>query len=110
MKKTFIFLIFVLLLGFVSIQAQSESEPNNTFASATLISNTNEVTDVTANFSENADIDIYKINMSVDKIYHLYSFSDDTDLPDDILVELFYESDTTLNILTGDIRSIFNIL
>ena len=103
MKKTFMLLFFVLLLSFVSIQAQSESEPNNTFASATLISNTAEVTNVQANFTDNADVDIFKINMTTDKIYHLYSFSEDTDLPGEIMVELFYESDTTLNILKGDI-------
>ena len=96
MKKFIVPFLMVLLLGFISIQAQTEAEPNNTFATATLILDN---TDTQCSFSSNEDVDIFKIVMSTDSIYHIYS--DDADLPDDIHIEMFYESDTTFNILHG---------
>ncbi len=98
MKKFFIPLFFVLILGFISIQAQTETEPNNTFANATEVFDN---TDTEAQFSDNTDIDIFKLTMSTDNIYHLYSV--DANVSEDIAVQMFYEGDTTFNILTGDI-------
>jgi len=100
MKKVFIPLIFIVLLSFISIQAQTEAEPNNTFANATEIFDN---TDTEAQFSDNSDIDIFKLSMSTDNLYHLYSVSDDGSMSQDIAIEIFYEGDTTFNILSGDI-------
>ncbi|MEN8193693.1 MAG: pre-peptidase C-terminal domain-containing protein [Bacteroidota bacterium] len=96
MKKFFVPLFFVLLLGFISIQAQTETEPNNTFSSASVLLDN---ADTQCSFSDNTDIDIFKVEMSIDSIYHIYS--DDADVPNDVHVEMFFEGDTTLNILNG---------
>ncbi len=96
MKKIIIPLFFVFMLSIANVLAQTESEPNNTFSSATpLLDNT----EIQCSFSDNTDIDVFKIVMTTDSIYHIYS--DDASLPEDIHIEMFYESDTTFNILHG---------
>ncbi len=96
MKKKLIFLFFGFLLGFINVQAQTEIEPNNSFGSATLLID-NE--DMQCSFSDNTDVDVFKINMSADSIYHIYSA--DNSLPSSMNIEMFFEGDTTLNILNG---------
>ncbi len=89
-------LILVIFSSASLTIAQQEAEPNNFFSQATPIAD-NTVT--SAMFSSSADVDIFKMDLSTDNIYHMYS--DSSDLPNDIHIEMFFEADTTLNILNG---------
>ena len=93
---SFVVLFVLFCLGAGSILAQ-EVEPNDTFKNATpLLDNT----EPWAEISSSEDVDIYKIVMSTDSIYHIYS--DSSDLPENLAIEMFFEADTTTNILHGD--------
>ena len=100
MYRLKIFLMVVVglsFLGFGITYAQTEIEPNDHFATATpLLDNTTP----TANFSSSDDVDIWKMEMTTDSIYHIYSH--DANTPDDMHIEMFFEGDTTKNILDGD--------
>ena len=90
--------IFTLLMLSLSAALAQEAEPNDSFASAMQLQDSSEIW---CSFSSNEDVDIYKIYLSTDFIYHFYS--DSSDLPEDIHLEMFYEGDTTSNILTGNV-------
>ena len=91
MRKFVVPLLLTLLLGFINIQAQAETEPNNTFATATLLGDN---TEIQCSFTDNTDIDIFKLENA------------DTFLGADILDSLpDYEKDKIItrfnNILEG---------
>ncbi len=105
----FLIITGLSLLGAVQLFAQSESEPNDRFATATPLADN---TTPTANFSSVSDIDIWKLEMSTDSIYHIYSTSPieyvnplqsafNADIPGNVHVELYWGGDTTTNILNG---------
>ena len=102
----FLIITGLSLLGAVQLFAQTETEPNDRFATATPLADN---TEPLANFSAGDDVDIWKMEMSTDSIYHIYSASPtedafNADVPS-IHVELFYEGDTTRpagNILNGN--------
>ena len=106
MQRVFIAFIVVVVcsyLGLGVIYAQTETEPNDHFTHATpLLDNTEPL----GNFSDENDVDIWKMEMSTDSIYHIYSaspFEDsfNADIPVNVHVELYFEGDTTFNILDG---------
>ena len=99
MNKMLVVSLTLILAIFLSASltvAQQEVEPNNFFSQATPILDN---TETSAMFTSPEDVDIFKIDMSTDNIYHIYS--DSSDLPNDIHIEMFFEADTTLNILNG---------
>jgi hypothetical protein len=97
------------LFGASLLFAQGESEPNDNFKTATpLLDNTEPL----ANFSSVNDVDIWKMEMSTDSIYHIYSASPydysspldsyfNADIPGNVHVELYWGGDTLTNILDG---------
>ena len=58
MKKYLIYLFFGFLLGFINVQAQTETEPNNSFGSASVLLDN---MDTQCSFSDNEDVDVFKI-------------------------------------------------
>jgi hypothetical protein len=98
----FIIITGLSLLGVGHLFAQ-EIEPNDKFATATpLLDNT----EPSANFSSVSDVDIWKMEMREDSIYHIYSASPtadafNSDIPGNVHVELYWGGDTTTNILNG---------
>lgn len=93
---TTLVVLFIISLCAGTVFAQ-DNEPNDTFLTATpLLDNT----EPWALISSPEDVDIYKMEMSTDNIYHIYS--DSSDLPNDLTVEMFFADDTTTNILHGD--------
>jgi hypothetical protein len=98
MRRTFtnfvvLFIVFGLSAGFVFAQ---DGEPNDTFLTATALMDN---TSPWAEMSSSEDVDIYKLEMSTENIYHIYS--DSSDLPASLTVEMFFAGDTTENILNG---------
>jgi hypothetical protein len=76
--------------------AKTELEPNDFFATATpIVDNTEPL----GNFSSEQDVDIWRLEMTTDSIYHIYSV--DADMPENVHVELYFSGDTTTNILNG---------
>jgi len=111
MKIFFLVIAGLYLLGAVQLFAQTEIEPNDTFKNATPILDN---TEPLANFSSGDDVDIWKLEMSTDSIYHIYSASPyaytnplesffNADINGTVHVELYWEGDTseTGNILNG---------
>ena len=100
MYRLKIFLMAVVGLSFLSFgitYAQTEIEPNDSFATATLLLDN---TTPTAIFSSSDDVDIWRMEMSTDSIYHIYSH--DANTPKAVQIEMFFGDDTTTNILDGD--------
>ncbi len=106
MQRLIIFFIVTVGLCFLGAGlsfAQTETEPNDHFATATPLADN---TEPLANFSSVDDVDIWKMEMSVDSIYHIYSASPtadafDADIPGNVHVELYWGEDTLTNILNG---------
>jgi len=94
--------VLVILMAASVLTAQTvltrgdEAEPNNYFATASMMP---ENTLMFAQFSSHTDVDIYKMNMSADSIYHIYS--DSVSLPARMHVEIFFHADTTKNLFIG---------
>ena len=104
MKQKATFLLSFLMISFLMVNfalagRQTEAEPNDTFKNATLIDNVDEISIMEAQFSSNDDVDIFKIYMTTDKIYHIYS--DSSKLGVDVGITMYFESDTTVDALAG---------
>ena len=94
----FVLTIASALTAQTKLTPANEVEPNNYFKTATPMP---ENTLMFAKYYSNADVDIYKMNMSADSIYHIYS--DSVSLPVAMHVELFFSGDTTKNLIVGKI-------
>ena len=105
MKNIFAIVLLSIFLGILftgvlfANDEIDEVEPNNFFNSAMEIPLGHEFLDVKSRFDSVDDIDVYSIELSADSIYHFYS--DSSDIESSTHVELFFEGDTTLNILAG---------
>ena len=104
MKQKATFLLSFLMISFLMVNfalagRQTEAEPNDTFKNATLIDNVDEISIMEAQFSANDDVDIFKIYMTTDKIYHIYS--DSSKLGVEVGITMYFESDTTVDALAG---------
>jgi hypothetical protein len=86
-----------LLTAQTKLTRKSEAEPNDYFKTATAMP---ENTLMQAMFSAATDVDVYKMNMSADSIYHIYS--DSVSLPKSMHVEIFWNGDTTKNLFVGN--------
>ncbi len=93
---TVLSILAVLVLLTIGLAYSQEAEPNDFFKTAQpLLDNTTPQ----CNFSSATDVDIFRMEMSTDSIYHIYS--DSSDLPASVHVELFFGADTTKNIFNG---------
>ena len=102
MKNRIPILLVVLagiLFGSTYVIAQTETEPNDFFATAQPLGD-NTLTECT--FSSVADVDIFELDMSVDSIYHIYTNNVQEGTGTSLEAMLFFEDDTTTNIFNDD--------